>query len=109
MSIFVWVLVEGAGWGEGEFLAKVQVGNRIQIPVLFRWRNKLEPGEVLTVTVRDDGEQRFYARTNRDVSHNDPQGVAEDLELKPGVVVEVKLHLETVLIRVQYRALLERC
>ena len=37
-----------------EFLARVGVLNRVKVPVLVRWRNKLRPGEVLTVTVRED-------------------------------------------------------
>jgi bifunctional DNA-binding transcriptional regulator/antitoxin component of YhaV-PrlF toxin-antitoxin module len=53
-----------------EFRAVLQRGNRVQIPRLIRWQFKLEPDQVLyvTVDVQEDspGEQDFYARMTRD-------------------------------------------
>lgn len=81
-----------------EFLAKVQVGNRVQIPVTVRWRNRLEPGEVLTVTVRSAARRKFYARYCKDFRITIPKLVAEDLGIEPGEVVEVILHPEGIVI-----------
>ena len=80
---------------EEVFLARVGVLNRIKIPVLVRWRNRLEPGEILIVTVQAGYHSReFYARYRKDFRITVPKLVAEDLELKPGDVVEVTLHPE---------------
>lgn len=38
-----------------QFLARVGVGNRIQVPVLVRWRNRLQPDEILSVHVFCEG------------------------------------------------------
>lgn len=77
------------------FLATVEVGNRIQVPVLVRWKNRLEAGEVLLVHVRYEYSSRdFYARYRKDHRITIPKLVAEDLELKPGEVVEVTLYSE---------------
>lgn len=84
--------------GREKFLAEVQVRNRIQIPVLVRWRNRLEPGEVLTVTVRAGDWREFYARYCRDFRITIPKLVAEHLELRPGEVVEITLHPESIVI-----------
>jgi len=78
-----------------EFLARVGVLNRVKVPVFVRWRSRLEPGEVLMVTVRAGYHSReFYARYRKDFRITVPKLVAEDLELKPGDVVEVTLHPE---------------
>lgn len=78
-----------------EFLAKVEVKNRIQIPVLVRWKNRLDPVEVLHVHVRHEfSSQSFYARYRKDHRITIPKLVAEELELKPGSVVEVTLYGE---------------
>ena len=80
---------------EEEFLARVGVWNRIKVPVLVRWRNRLEPGEILTVTVRAGfASHTFYARYRKDYRITVPKLVAEDLELKPGDVVKATLHPE---------------
>lgn len=54
--------------GEERFPARVQRYNRVQIPVLVRWRHKLEPGEVLYVRVYNPesyGDEGFYARFSK--------------------------------------------
>ena len=47
------------------FTTRLQKGNRIQIPVLVRWRYKLEPVQVLRVTVHAvslwGSQQTFHA------------------------------------------------
>lgn len=77
------------------FLARVEVGNRIQIPVLARWRNRLEAGEVLFVDVLYGYSSRsFYAGYRKDYRITIPKLVVEDLELRPGEVVKVTLYYE---------------
>ena len=50
------------------FKAVLQKGNRIQVPRLIRWQFKMEPTQILKVTVEDmDGrETSFYAKMNKD-------------------------------------------
>lgn len=52
------------------FKAKVQKGNRIQIPRLIRWQFKLEPTQVLRVKVQPVGavavREEFFAKMSRD-------------------------------------------
>ena len=77
------------------FLARIDAGFRIHIPVLVRWRNRLEPGEILSVTV--DHALRFYsfyARYRKDHRITVPKLVVQHLGLEPGMVVEVTLHSE---------------
>lgn len=76
------------------FLARVEVGNRVQIPVLVRWKNRLEPGEILNVKILRGISRRFYARYRKDYRITIPKLVAEDLEVEPGDVVEVTLEPE---------------
>jgi len=77
------------------FLARVEVGFRVQIPVLVRWRNRLEPGEILTVTIiYRFNSQSFYARCRRDYRITIPKLVVDYLGLKPGDVVKVQIHGE---------------
>lgn len=47
--------------GEESFPARVQRYNRVQIPVLVRWKHKLEMGEVLYVMVHNP---ESYARAH---------------------------------------------
>jgi bifunctional DNA-binding transcriptional regulator/antitoxin component of YhaV-PrlF toxin-antitoxin module len=51
-----------------QFKAVLQKGNRIQVPRLIRWQFKMEPTQILKVTVEDiDGrETSFYAKMNKD-------------------------------------------
>ena len=51
------------------FKAAIGKGNRIQIPTLIRWEFKLEPTQLLTISVRlfDLGiEETFYTKMNKD-------------------------------------------
>jgi len=76
-----------------EFLARVGVLNRVKVPVLVRWRNRLEPGEILTVTVRAGfASHTFYAKYRKDFRITVPKLVSEDPELEAGDVVKVTLH-----------------
>jgi bifunctional DNA-binding transcriptional regulator/antitoxin component of YhaV-PrlF toxin-antitoxin module len=78
------------------FLAKIEVGFRIRVPVLVRWRNRLEPGEVLPVTISlDFRSYSFYARYRKDHRITIPKLVVDHLSLKPGMTVEVKINRET--------------
>ncbi len=52
-----------------DFKAVLQRGNRVQIPRLIRWQFKLEPDQVLHVTIEYEEEpalETFYARMTRD-------------------------------------------
>lgn len=52
-----------------DFKAVLQRGNRVQVPRLIRWQFKLEPDQVLQVTVEDEEAsalETFYARMTRD-------------------------------------------
>ena len=80
-----------------EFLARVGVLNRVKVPVLVRWRNRLEPGEILTVTVKAGfPSHTFYARFRKDYRITVPRLIAEDLGLELGDVVKVTLHQEVI-------------
>jgi bifunctional DNA-binding transcriptional regulator/antitoxin component of YhaV-PrlF toxin-antitoxin module len=53
------------------FKAKLQRHNRLAVPMLLRWRYKMEPGELLKVTVKllepeSYGEEEFLAKTSTD-------------------------------------------
>ena len=52
------------------FKTPLQRGNRVQIPKLVRWQFKLEPNQVLKVTVRIYGlvviSETFYAQMGKD-------------------------------------------
>lgn len=79
------------------FHAKLQSGNCVQIPVLVRWKFKLEPSEVLKVKVspvRSRGSETFFARLQKGGRITVPTRVATFLELKPGDVVDVGLLAE---------------
>ena len=82
--------------GEGEhFPARLQKWNRIQIPVLIRWKHKLERGEVVYVKVYSPESYRdetFYVRLLKDGRVTVPKLVTELLEIKPGDVVYVTLY-----------------
>ncbi|RJS88951.1 hypothetical protein CW705_08105 [Candidatus Bathyarchaeota archaeon] len=77
------------------FLARVEVGYRVQIPVMVRWRNRLKPGEILTVTINYGYKSYiFYARCRKDHRITIPRLVVEYLGLKPKDIVEVVIHGE---------------
>ncbi len=56
--------------GQVEFKAVLQRGNRIQVPRLIRWSYKLEPSQVLKVSVHFEGnrrsQQEFFAQISKD-------------------------------------------
>lgn len=77
------------------FLARLQRGNRVQVPRLIMWRHKLDPGEILDVYVRDREtykSERFYARLGRDGRFTIPKLVVETLEAEAGDVMKVTLY-----------------
>ena len=81
-----------------KFLARLQKGNRIQVPVLIIWKYKLNAGEVLRVRVWSNeahtGES-FYVRLSKDSRFRVPKIVVEELELEPGTVLECTIYSET--------------
>jgi len=76
-----------------EFLAKVQKGNRIQVPRLIRWMYRLDPGEILMAEVQAGigNYKTFYAQLNRDGRFTVPKIIVEELKVEPGHTVEVTL------------------
>jgi bifunctional DNA-binding transcriptional regulator/antitoxin component of YhaV-PrlF toxin-antitoxin module len=51
------------------FKAVLQRGNRVQVPRLVRWQYRLEPDQVLAVSVRSDeffGSEKFLGRMGKD-------------------------------------------
>jgi len=81
-----------------EFLARVQRYGRVQVPVLIRWRHKLEAGEVLGVYIyftRKVGSEGFYARMNRDGRFTIPKVVVEELGIEPRDMIKVTLYAQT--------------
>lgn len=76
------------------FIARVQKNNRVQVPVLIRWKNKLNPGEILRVCVENSKRKYFYARLSRDGRLTIPRIIVEELEVEPGDVLKVALYPE---------------
>jgi bifunctional DNA-binding transcriptional regulator/antitoxin component of YhaV-PrlF toxin-antitoxin module len=77
--------------------AKLLSENRVQIPVLVRWKFKLEPGEVLKVKVspmRSHASETFFVRLQKGGRITVPTQVAVFLELESGDVLEVGLLAE---------------
>ena len=73
------------------FIARLQKNNRIQLPVLIRWKYKLDPGEIFHVRVENSEWEYFYARLSRDGRLTVPKIVIGKLGIKPGDIVEVVL------------------
>jgi hypothetical protein len=80
------------------FKAKLQKANRIQIPRIIRWQYKLEPTQVLKVTVSLTtmlGHEEFLARMSRDGRITVPKLTANLLRGKKetllGRILEVSL------------------
>ena len=81
-----------------EFLARLQKSNRIQIPVLIRWKHKLEVNELLRVDANNDEEglsQSFYVKLGSDGRFVIPKINIEKLEVKPKDVLEITLYPTT--------------
>ena len=79
-------------------LWEVAEGNRVQVPVLVRWRFRLEAGEVLRVKVSPArfGVRSvvFFARLQRGGRITVPRVEAEVLGVKAGSVLKVELLAE---------------
>lgn len=84
------------------FQTRLQKGNRIQIPVLARWRFKLEPNQALKVTVHAlhlwGPWQTFYARMHESGRITVPKLVRSQLTDREderkhviGAVLEVRI------------------
>jgi len=77
----------------------LQKGNRVQVPRLIRWQFKLEPTQVLEVTVKPVDaigvREKFFARMNSDGRLTIPRLVVdllkEEEESLVGSVLEVDL------------------
>ena len=81
-----------------EFLARVQRNSRVHVPVLIRWKHKLEAGEVLrvyTYFTQKSGNEGFYERMNRDDRCTIPKVVVEELGIEPRDMIKVTLYAQT--------------
>jgi hypothetical protein len=61
--------------GKVTFKAQLQKGNRIQVPKLIRWLHKLEPTQILKVTINvvdAFDEETFITRMGKGWRHNPP-------------------------------------
>lgn len=78
---------------EEKFLAKLQKGNRVQIPVLVRWRHKLKPREVFKVQVAKSIiiPATFYGRLTRDGRLTIPKTVIQEIKAEPGDILKITL------------------
>jgi len=78
------------------FTARLQKGNRVQVPRLIRWQFKLEPTQVLKVDIYPVGasfvtHENFFAKMGRDGRVTIPKLVVSLLRLKPKRTLEVGL------------------
>jgi len=79
------------------FTAKIQQNRRIQIPVLLRWRYKLNLGIVLKIEIVRTSplkKTRFYARLQKSGRVTIPKLTAETTQLNKGDVVEVTVWIQ---------------
>jgi hypothetical protein len=79
------------------FHARLQTGNKVQIPVLIRWKNKLEPGEVFRMEVSKADEykrEKFYVRLGKDGRIVIPKLTVERLGSKHRDVLSCILYVE---------------
>ena len=80
------------------FKAVIQKNRRIQVPVLVRWRFKLEPGEIFKVHLKLDHRcEDFYGRMGTDGRLMVPKVTAKEFlkseeESLEGYTVEVTLY-----------------
>jgi len=80
-----------------EFTGVMQKNNRVQVPVLIRWKHRLEPSEILHIYVYNVKEytgEGFYVRLSRDGRFTIPPKVAKRIDAKPGTILKVTLHPE---------------
>jgi len=84
---------------EEVFLAKLQKGNRIQIPVVIRGMHKLRVNEILGIEVRSTKDmldyRDFYAMVSNDGRFVIPKIIVEKLELEIKDMVEITLYPPT--------------
>ena len=84
------------------FKTVLQKGNRVQVPRVIRWQFKMEPDQVLKITVNAvgffGGWEIFYAQMNRDGRITLPKLTRELLRSErderqslAGAVIEVRL------------------
>ena len=85
--------------GYVSFKAVIQKNRRIQIPVLIRWRFKLEPSEIFRVELRVGyHSEEFYGRMSKDGRLTVPKLIAEEFleesedESLNGYTAEVTLY-----------------
>ena len=79
------------------FPAKLQRRNRVQVPVMVRWRYRLEAGEVLRVGVRSPvsfDSEVFYGRLIGGGRITVPKLVVDLLEIEYGDIVNVTLYAQ---------------
>lgn len=77
------------------FVVRLQRGNRIQVPVLIRWKCKLTPREIFKVNVQNPEKYKnesFYARLSSDGRITIPKLILERIEARPGTVLEITLY-----------------
>ena len=82
---------------EEEFTGVMQKHNRVTVPMLIRWKHRLEPGEILHIDVYNVKEyqgETFYVRLSRDGRFTIPPKVAKRINAKPGTILKVTLHPE---------------
>ena len=80
-----------------EFIGIMQKNNRVQVPVLIRWKHRLEPSEILHIYVyhaKEYKDETFYVRLSRDGRFTIPSKVAKRINVKPGDVLKVTLYPE---------------
>jgi len=77
------------------FPAKLRRRNRVQVPLMVRWRYRLRLGEMLRVSLRRPGSlasEVFYGRLIGGGRLTVPKLVVDLLEIEPGDVVNVTLY-----------------
>ena len=82
---------------EEEFIARVQKNNRLQIPVLIRWKYKLKIGIIMKARIFKSGEMdsyRFHARLGKSGRITIPKIVVETGQMQPKDLVHVNITFE---------------
>ncbi len=82
-----------------DFIANLQKNGRVQVPVLIRWKNKLDAGEIQYIRARNpEGgyNEIFHTRLSRDGCFTIPKIVIERIKVKLGDVLEVTLFLDDI-------------
>ena len=80
-----------------EFLARLQVQNRIQVPVEIRQQFKLEPGtffQVKASSADSYDNEKFYAKMKPDGRITIPWEVVWTLKIKPSNMLRITLYAE---------------